>query len=86
MCVPFCARLGLPRPEWTHYLIQGLRPEIRDYVILQQADHLDEADNFAQLKEFFFLASPMPNIEITSWKARAYGIFTRVGVVSESNE
>ena len=23
------------------------------------------------------------NIEITSWKARAYGIFTRVGEVSE---
>ena len=25
----------------------------------------------------------MLNIEITSWKARAYGIFTRVGEVSE---
>ena len=24
-----------------------------------------------------------PKIEITSWKARAYGIFTRVGEVSE---
>ena len=24
-----------------------------------------------------------PNIEITSWKARAYGIFTQVGEVSE---
>ena len=47
-----CLRLGLPRSEWTHYFIQGLRPEIRDYVILQQADHLDEAENFAQLKEF----------------------------------
>jgi len=46
-----CARLGLPRSE-THYFIQGLRPEIRDYVILRQADHLDEAKNFAQLKEF----------------------------------
>ena len=31
---------------------QGLPPEIRDYVILQQADNLDEAENFAQLKEF----------------------------------
>ena len=46
-----CARLSLPRSEWTHYFIQGLRPEIRDYVILQQANHLDEAENFAQLKE-----------------------------------
>ncbi|XP_044174956.1 uncharacterized protein LOC114951845 [Acropora millepora] len=47
-----CARLSLPRSEWTYYFIQGLRPEIRDYVILQQANHLDEAENFAQLKEF----------------------------------
>ena len=30
-----CVYLGLPRSEWTHYFIQGLRPEIRDYVILQ---------------------------------------------------
>ena len=37
-----------PRPKTT---------EIRDYVILQQPDHLDEAENFAQLKEFV-LASP----------------------------
>ena len=36
-----CARLSLPRSEWTHYFIQGLRPEIRDYVIPQQPDHLD---------------------------------------------
>ena len=35
-----------------YYFIQGLRPEIRNYVILQQADSLDEAENFAQLKEF----------------------------------
>ena len=34
------------------YFIQGLRPETRDYVILQHANHLDEAENFAQLKEF----------------------------------
>ena len=47
-----CARLGLSRSELTHYFIQGLRPEIRDYVILQQADNLDETENFAQLKEF----------------------------------
>ena len=47
-----CARLCLPRSEWTYYFIQGLRPEIHDDVILQQANHLDEAENFAQLKEF----------------------------------
>ena len=48
-----CVRLSLPRSEWTYYFIQGLRPEIRDYVILQQPDHLDEAENFAQLKVCF---------------------------------
>ena len=52
-----CARLSLPRSEWTYYFIQGLRPEIRDYVILQQANHLDEAENFAQLKEFVLASS-----------------------------
>ena len=35
-----------------HHFILGLRPDIRDYVILQQANHLDEAENFAQFKEF----------------------------------
>ena len=43
----------LPRSEWTYYFIQGLRPEIRNYVILQPANHLDEAEHFAQLKELF---------------------------------
>ena len=47
-----CARLGLPRSEWIHDFIQGLQPGIRDYVVLQQADQLDEAENFEQLKEF----------------------------------
>ena len=52
-----CARLRLPRSEWIYYFIQGLRPEIRDYVILQQANNLDEAENFAQLKEFVLASS-----------------------------
>lgn len=33
-------------------IVQGLRTEICDHVILQQPDHLDEAKNFALLKEF----------------------------------
>ena len=49
-----CARLGLPRSEWTHHFIQGLRPEFRNYVILQQADHLDETENFGQPKRVCF--------------------------------
>ena len=30
-----CARLNLPTSEGTHYFVQGLKPEIREYVILQ---------------------------------------------------
>ena len=47
----YCARLNLPRTEWTHYFVQGLRPEIREYVILQQPDNLESAENYAKLKE-----------------------------------
>ena len=46
-----CARLSLPRSEWTHYFVQGLKPEIREYVILQQPDNLESAENYAKLKE-----------------------------------
>ena len=46
-----CACLNLPRSEWTHYFVQGLRPEIREYVILQQPDNLESAENYAKLKE-----------------------------------
>ncbi|CAH3020706.1 unnamed protein product, partial [Porites evermanni] len=31
-----CARINLPRSEWTHYFVQGLLPEICKYVILQK--------------------------------------------------
>ena len=33
-----CARLNLPTSEWTHYFFQGLKQEIREYVILQQPE------------------------------------------------
>ena len=37
--------------------MQGLRSEIRHYVVLQQSDHLKDAEDFAQLKEFFLASS-----------------------------
>ena len=46
-----CARINLPRSEWTHYFVQGLIPEIREYVFLQQPENLEAAENFAKLKE-----------------------------------
>ena len=52
-----CARINLPRSEWTHYFVQGLLPEIREYVILQQPENLESAENFAKLKESVFARS-----------------------------
>ena len=52
-----CARLNLPRGEWTHYFVQGLLPEIREYVVLQQPDNLEAAENFAKLKESVLASS-----------------------------
>ena len=46
-----CARLNLPRSEWTHHFVQGLKPPIRKYVVLQQPESLEAAENFAKLKE-----------------------------------
>ena len=46
-----CARINLPRTEWTHYFVQGLLPEIREYVVLQQPESLEVAENYAKLKE-----------------------------------
>ena len=45
------ARLNLPTSEWTHYFVQGLKPEIREYVILQQPENYEVAENYAKLKE-----------------------------------
>ena len=30
----FCSRLNLPKSEWLYGFVRGLRPEIRDHVIL----------------------------------------------------
>jgi len=46
-----CSRLNLPRSEWIHYFLQGLKPEIREYMILQQPVSFEAAENFAKLKE-----------------------------------
>ena len=46
-----CARINLPRTEWTHYFVQGLLPEIREYVVLQQPESLEVTENYAKLKE-----------------------------------
>ena len=47
----YCVQLNLPRSEWMHYFVLGLKPEIREYVILQQPKDLETAENFARLRE-----------------------------------
>ena len=52
----FCSRLNLPKSEWLYCFVRGLRPEIREHVILQQPPDLESALNFAKLKELVTLS------------------------------
>ena len=45
------ARLNLPRTEWMHKFIFGLKKKISEYVILQQPDDFEKAEELALLKE-----------------------------------
>lgn len=66
-----CARLNLPRTEWTHYFVQGLRPGIREYVVLQQPDTLEAAENFAKLKESVLATSDKtPTLDVKQVSAK----------------
>jgi len=46
-----CQRLRLAKTEWLHILIQGLRPDIRSHIVLQQPDSFEQAERMAKLKE-----------------------------------
>ena len=50
----------MPTSEWTHYFVQGLKPEIREYVILQQPENNEVAENYAKLKESVLASSDKP--------------------------
>ena len=52
----FCSRLNLPKSEWLYCFVRGLRPEIREHVILQQPPDLESALNIAKLKELVTLS------------------------------
>ena len=45
--------------------------------------YLNQVCDLAHCKKLNMLIGHVRYIEITSWKVRAYGIFTRVGEVSE---
>ena len=55
-----CVRLNLPISEWTHYFVQGPKPEIREYAILQQPENYETAENYAKLKESVLASSDKP--------------------------
>ena len=46
-----CSRVNLPRAEWLHKFVFGLKTEIREHLILQQPDDLETAEELALLKE-----------------------------------
>ena len=52
-------RIDLPRTEAVNYFIQGLKPALKSYVMLQQPSTIEEAENHAKLKE----SAPDPTID-----------------------
>ena len=46
-----CSRLNLPASKWLHHIVKGLRPDIIQYVALQQPATFEAAENFAKLKD-----------------------------------
>ena len=57
----FCCRLNLPKSEWLYCFVRGLRPEIREHVILHQPPDLESALNIAKLKELVTLSRKSNN-------------------------
>ena len=55
-----CYRLNLPTSEWTRYFVQDLKPEIREYVILQQPENYEVTENYVKLKESVLASSDKP--------------------------
>ena len=44
-------RVNLPQSEALNYFIQGLKPVLRQFVLLKQPKTLEEAEDFARLRE-----------------------------------
>ena len=47
----FCSRLNLPKSEWLYRFVLGLRPEIREHVILQQPPDFESALNIEKIRD-----------------------------------
>ena len=48
----YCSRLGLPQNEHLVNFMNGLKPEIKEYVVLKQPLEYDTAEELAKLKEY----------------------------------
>ena len=57
----FCFRLNLPKSEWLYCFVRGLRPEIREHVILQQPPDFESALSVPKLKEVVTLCHKSSN-------------------------
>ena len=44
-------RINLPRAECINYFIQGLRPELKNFVLLRQPTSFEQAESLAKLKQ-----------------------------------
>ena len=44
-------KINLPNSETVNYFIQGLKPALKAYVLLQQPDTIEAAENHAKLRE-----------------------------------
>ena len=52
-----CQRLELPKTEWLHHFMRGLKPTLKAHVYLQQPKTFEESEYAARLKE----SAPDPN-------------------------
>ena len=50
-----CLRLDLPVEESVHFFINGLKPELKNYIVLQRPKTFFEAETCAKLKEAILL-------------------------------
>jgi len=55
-----CQLLRMPKPEWLHVFIQGLRADIREHLVLQQPQSFEQAEQLATLKEAVSKPTPTP--------------------------
>ena len=80
-----CARLNLPTSECTHYFVQGLKQEIREYVIIQQPENYDiaERDCFGEFRSASSIRPETNVSQIVAELSRVIAPVTEIiGVIS----